>query len=121
MNTITERFLSQSRGYNKDQVERYIQIISDEYGKLQRQYEEMSKKYAAFAEQGVTDMEAVEKVVMAAEINARQVIDTAQGEAARIVEEAHRELGTLQQEKTSLISEISGLVNRLHGIMLVTE
>ena len=121
MNTITERFLSQPQGYDKDQVERYIQMLSDEYDKLRKQYREMTRKYAVFTTQGPADTETVAKAVKTAEIKAKQMIDAAQREAARIVEDAYRELEKLQQEKSSLNSEISGLVNRLRGIVLVTE
>ena len=121
MNPITERFTTQPRGYDKNQVDRYIQMLSDEYDNLQKQYAELSNQYASVTTQSSAHMEAISKALVSAEVHAKQIITEAKNEAARIIGGAHMELQKLQQDKASAVAEINNLVNRLRGLISTTN
>ena len=117
MNRITEHFTSQTRGYDKNEVNRYIQKITEEYNKLQEQYVELSNQHELLLSQTNANMEVIFKVLVDAELNAKQITADAKNEAARIIGSAHMELQKLQQDKASAVSEINDIVNRLRGLI----
>ena len=117
MNTITERFTIQALGYDKEQVDGYIQKLTDEYYRLQSQFAELAAKAESQERQPAANMEAISKALVHAETMAMQIIADANSEAARIVGEAHMELQKMQQEKVAATAEISSLMNRLQGVL----
>lgn len=116
MNTITELFTKQLRGYNERQVDSYIQMLAGEYDKLQKQYEELSNQYEFLTAQATAKMEVISKVLVQAETSADQIIENAKDEAERLTANARTEFANLQRYKAAVIAEISGIASRLHGL-----
>ena len=110
MNTITERFGVRIRGYDRKQVQSYIQMLSGEYDKLQKQYAELLT-------QSVTNIEVISKVLVDAEMNANKIIADAKDEAEKIVGSASVELRELQQHKSDLIAEINSIANKSYSLV----
>ena len=122
MSGIKVPFTTQDVGYDRDQVDRYIVKITDEYTNLQEKYTELHARYDAKPKQ--TDigigMEAVSKAIVDAEVRAIQIIAEANNEAAQIKGSAHVELVHLQQEKDRVVSEIFDMIKGLKGVIPFT-
>ena len=71
MSTVTSLFKNQVRGYDRDQVDSYIQKLTTEYCRLQNQLQELSGKY----EQQNVDNEASSEIVAEISTDVSQAID----------------------------------------------
>ena len=128
--TIKIPFATQTMGYDRNQVDRYIQKLADEYRALQQKYNELSSRASAPSVQQAgarqwtaqdASMEAISKAIVDAEVKAIQIVAEAKNEASRVVGNAYNELGKIQQEKERAIAEIDVLVMRLREIVPAVE
>jgi len=117
MSGIKVPFATQKTGYDQDQVDRYINKLTDEYTNLQQKYSDLFAKYEAQAKQSDVGMAAVSKAIIDAEVRAIQIVSEANNEAAQIKGSAHVELVHIQQEKDRVINEIFELVKSLKGVI----
>jgi cell division septum initiation protein DivIVA len=109
-------FTKQAVGYDQDQVDKYIQKLTDEYKLLHQKFTEMSERQDLIASQStqpVIHTEAISKALVDAEVKAIQIVAEAKNEATRIIENAYMEIGQLQQARERTIGEINELVNGL--------
>ena len=117
MNAITKKFTNQIRGYDKSQVDSYIQKLTYEYGKLQEQYMELSGQHELLQKKANTGMGMIAKVLVDAERNAVGIIADAKNEAARVVGNAHVEFEKLQQDKAIVVAEINEMADKLREMI----
>jgi len=117
MNTNKILFSTQAIGYDQDQVDSYIQKLTDEYDSLQRNFTELYDRYDRLVKKSGVGMASVSQTMADAEVKAEQLITEANNEAARIIRNAHIELGQIQHTKDRLITEISDILNGLRGIV----
>ena len=115
-------FTTQSMGYDKNQVDGYIQKLSQEYHKMQTAYTDLTGQYDLLARsQPDTNMRAISRALVTAETTAMQIIEDAKSEASRITDKAYAELRQLRQEKECLTAEITEMVKRLNAILPINE
>jgi len=109
-------------GYDKNQVDGYIQKLSQEYHKMQTAYTDLTSQYDLLARsQPDTNMRAISRALVTAETTAMQIIEDAKSEASRITDKAYAELRQLRQEKECLTAEITEMVKRLNAILPINE
>ena len=113
MNTITEHFVNRAMGYDKGQVDSYIQKLTEEYCKLQSQYEELNSRCEQLQEQPPVNTEKISKALVDAEARAIQIIVDAKSEAVQMIRSAHMELQRIQDEKANAVEQINGIMNKL--------
>ena len=138
--TIKIPFATQEMGYDRNQVDRYVQKLADEYKSLQQKYNEMVEQVnyapqpapqphiapqpapqpAPHARPDV-NAEAIGKALVDAEVKAIQIVTEAKNEASRIMQSAYEELGKIQQEKEYVTVEINALVRRLRELVPTAE
>ena len=117
MDGIKVPFATQKAGYDKDQVDRYVSKLADEYTGLQQKYTDLYAKYEAQTKQADAGLTAVSKAIVDAEIRAIQILAEANNEAAQIKGSAHVELVHMQQEKDRVVSDIFEMIKNLKGIV----
>ena len=111
-------FNTQSMGYDKNQVDGYIQKLSQEYNKLQTAYTDLTGQYDLLARsQPDTNIRAISRALVTAETTAMQIVESAKAEASQIKNEAYAELGQLRNEKECLAAEITEMVKGLNAIL----
>lgn len=114
-------FTTQAVGYDREQVDKYVQKLADEYRNLQSKYTELSEKIDSNSraiQSGNSNVEAISKALVDAEVKAIQIIAEARNEATKIVETAYAEIEQLQQQKERAILEIRDIVNVLKDMIL---
>ena len=129
--TIKIPFATQEMGYDRNQVDKYVQKLADEYRGLQNKYNELvERKNGAPSPDGRSDAniglssinaEAISKAIVDAEVKAIQIVTEAKNEASRVIGNAYSELGKIQQEKDRVILEINALVRKLKEIIPTVE
>ena len=124
--TIRIPFATQENGYDRNQVDRYVQKLADEYKGLQQMYNGLveQRSYApppppppAPPTRPEVNAEAVGKALVDAEVKAIQIVAEAKNEASRIIGSAYADLGKIQQEKERVILEINSLMRKLKEIV----
>jgi len=115
MGSVKVPFTTQKMGYDRDQVDKYINKLTGEYSSLHKKYTELFSKYDLHAKQSDMGMAAVSKAIVDAEVRAIQIIAEANNEAAQIKGSAHVELVHMQQEKDHVVNEIFDMIKRLKG------
>ena len=118
--TIKIPFATQEMGYDRNQVDRYVQKLADEYRGLQHKFNELSEKKdgsGVTSERHGINAEAISKAMVDAEVKAIQIVAEAKNEASRVIGNAYNELGKIQQEKERVIVEINALVRKLKDII----
>ena len=109
-------------GYDRNQVDRYVQKLADEYRGLQHKFNEVSeKKDGPVSDRQNINAEAISKAIVDAEVKAIQIVAEAKNEASRVIGNAYNELGKIQQEKERVIVEINALVRKLKDIIPTVE
>lgn len=116
-------FTDQTPGYDKRQVDSYIQKLTAEYTALQEQHSKLAAAYqglnnqcsAAQAPPPHPGADVIAKALIDAETTAGRIIDDAQNEAARIVGGAQEEYRQMQAEQHRLHNEIGCVMDRLRG------
>ena len=92
-------FLREKNGYDRKQVDSYIEKLSEMYQKIYNEYINVSGKYKELLESGENaapqertevDPEIVAKTLMNAEMLAQRITVEAQAEAAKLMAEAQR-------------------------------
>jgi len=129
--TIKIPFATQAMGYDRNQVDKYIQKLADEYRNLQQKFNELSSRTDSSpdrqlierqsADRQNSNMEAISKAIVDAEVKAIQIVAEAKNEASRVVGNAYNELGKIQQEKERVVTEINGLVKRLIDVVPASD
>ena len=130
--TIKIPFATQEMGYDRNQVDKYVQKLADEYRGLQHKYNELSEKkngtmsldsgkHEANSSVNNINAEAISKAIVDAEVKAIQIVTEAKNEASRVIGNAYSELGKIQQEKERVILEINALVRKLKEIIPTVE
>ena len=117
MNRITEHFKTSSRGYDKNQVNEYISMLTTEFENLQNQYTALQQQSEQNQNDPTNNMELISKVLLKAELTSKRIIEDANNEAARIVGDAHVEMEKLQLSKAAIYNEISNLVSELYRLI----
>ena len=117
MSTVKIPFSTQETGYNQNQVDKYIQKLTSEYGSLQQKYNELAAKSEQAAQKPDESMKAIAKALVDAEIKGIQIITEAKSEASRIVGNAYEELDQVKEAKDRTLIEIKELLNGLKEIM----
>jgi len=115
MTTITKYFAEQANGYDKQQVSRYIQKLSDEYSKLHSKFNELANQHDELLKQSFAKREAISKALVDAETKAIEILTDAKAEAARIVESAHSEFQEIQQENSLANADIYRVLTKLRN------
>ena len=128
-------FATQENGYDRNQVDRYVQKLADEYRGLQQMYNDLieQRNYtppppvapvqapapapAPSPARSELNAEAIGKALVDAEVKAIQIVTEAKSEASRIIGGAYAELGKIQQEKERVITEINSLMRKLKEIV----
>ena len=131
-------FATQENGYDRNQVDRYVQKLADEYRGLQQMYNDLVEQRSYTppqpqpapvpqpqpqpqpqlqASRPDVNAEAIGKALVDAEVKAIQIVTEAKSEASRIIGSAYSELGKIQQEKERVIVEINGLMRKLKDIV----
>ena len=112
-------FATQESGYDRNQVDRYVQKLADEYKGLQQMYNDLieQKNYTPQPSRQEINAEAIGKALVDAEVKAIQIVSEAKNEASRILGSAYAELSKIQQEKERVIIEINSLIRRLKEIV----
>ena len=122
MEMVKIPFTTQSMGYDKDQVDGYIQKLSQEYDKMQTAYTDLTGQYDLLARsQPNTNMRAISRALVTAETTAMQIVENAKAEASRIRNEAYAEVGQLRKEKECFTAEIAEMVKGLKAILPAGE
>ena len=116
MEANTIPFALKGMGYDPDQVDRYFQKISGEYGNLQHSYTELYQKYDDLIKQTNLNRDVVAKTMMDAEARVRNMTAEAKAEADKIIENARRDLAAAQKAKALLVNEIKNMVDKLQAI-----
>ncbi|MCL2014375.1 MAG: DivIVA domain-containing protein [Oscillospiraceae bacterium] len=111
-------FSTKEMGYDPIQVDQYLQKLSDEYNSLQQSYTDLFGKYDALTRQSGVSLEAISKAMVNAEVQAMRIVAEAKSEASKIIQDAHRDLTFIQNEKARLKTEIGGIANRLKSLGL---
>lgn len=115
-------------GYDQNQVDRYLQKLTDEYESLQQQVADLSderdrlmrqpQSRAQAGEAGKEiSMEAISKALVDAEVKAIQVVADAKAEAARIIENAQSDVKKIHQEKSRAAAEVVAITERLKNLI----
>ena len=134
MNTaIKIPFATQENGYDRNQVDRYVQKLADEYRGLQQMYNDLIEQRnftpppppaptpvqapAPPPFRSEVNAEAIGKALVDAEVKAIQIVTEAKSEASRVIGGAYAELGKIQQEKERVIAEINSLMRKLKEIV----
>ena len=120
MNGMKVPFALQKMGYDQDQVDRYIDKITDEYTSLQQKYTDLYAKYNVQTKQSDAGMAAVSKAIVDAEVSAIQIVAEANNEAAQIKGHAHAELVHIQQEKDRVVNEIFEIIKALKRVVPIS-
>lgn len=121
MSTARVPFSQQEMGYSQNQVDRYIEKLTSEYGNLQQKYNELSAQSEQKDLPSEDSMRAIAKALVDAEIKGIQIISEAKGEAARIIGNAYEELEQVKEAKDRTFLEIKELMNGLKDIMPVNN
>ena len=131
-------FATQENGYDRNQVDRYVQKLADEYKGLQQMYNELveQKSYVPTppappmpppvpsqppTSRPEVNAEAIGKALVDAEVKAIQIVAEAKSEASRIIGGAYAEIGKIQQEKERVVAEINALMRKLKDIVPTME
>ena len=124
MNRITDHFKSAMKGYDKNQVDHYIQKVTDEYHILQNQFEELFSKYDnlmikydTLKKQPTANMDTITKALADAETKAGQIVVDARKEATHIIESMREKLQEIELQKSCMIAEVDGLTNKIYGLI----
>ena len=125
--TIKIPFATEAMGYDRGQVDRYVQKLADEYRSLQQKHKALADRFektyedpanaGAPAEPPTIDEQAISKAMVDAEIKAIQIVTEAKNEAARVVEDAYLELDRVQKDKDRVVAEINTIIRRLTGAL----
>ncbi|MCL2112040.1 MAG: DivIVA domain-containing protein [Clostridiales bacterium] len=118
-------FATQSMGYDRSQVDRYVQKLADEYRSLQLKFKVLSERFekteslAASRSGDAMDVgtQAISKAMVDAEVKAIEIVAEAKNEASKVVDNAHAELANIQRERERVVAEVSTLMNRLRDVM----
>jgi len=110
-------FQTQEMGYNKEQVDKYIRKLAEEYGKLQDKVVDLTEKAARPEANNDESMKAIAKAMVDAEIKGIHIVTEAKNEAARIIEDAYRELEQIKGAKDRTVHEINDLMKGLKDIV----
>ena len=111
-------FATKPMGYDPDQVNQYLQKLMGEYRNLQQNYAQLLQKHNDLEKQSGVNMDAIAKAMVEAEAHAIRIVAKAKEEASQIVQDAKLNLIVLKNEKSQVISEISGIADRLKAIDL---
>jgi len=117
MNKINVPFTTDTKGYNTEQVDKYIQTISEEYEILTQKYNELSDEHKKCSSRSAPNMEAIAKALVGAEERAIQVVADAEREAARIIQTANMEVEKIYEAKANLINEVGNLTNEVNKVV----
>ena len=110
-------FADENFGYNKNQVDEYIQKLAAEYQELHAEYAKILNRYSSRLTQPGASMEAIAKALVDAESMAIQITSEAKSEAARIIDDARSELEGIRAEKACLTLEINDILRRLQELV----
>ena len=121
MTTTTIPFASAEMGYDREQVDKYLQKLAGEYSGLQRLHTELTSKYNALVKQSNDNMGAIAKAMVDAETHAIRIVSEANAEASKIVNGAQDELKMIRNERARLITEISGIIDGLKLLPRASE
>ncbi|MBP1588405.1 MAG: DivIVA domain-containing protein [Clostridia bacterium] len=98
-------FATEKKGYNKKQVDEYLETVKNEYNALHKENEELKSKLAAETSDSEAKATAVARVLIQADMTAERVIAEANSEAEKITSEATQKaesiLGSAQAEVRS--------------------
>ena len=100
------QFLEQRNGYDKEQVDSYIDKLTAEYMSLSEKYVEISKRYDDSAGLPAKTLEN-------ARAAAAQIVSQAQSEAVKMIYSAQNEVARLYAEKEKIISALNIFMNRM--------
>ena len=117
MSTVKVPFQTQELGYNKGQVDKYVQKLSEEYGNLQQRFIELSERAGKPDVYSDDTARAIAKAMVDAEIKGIQIVTEAKSEAARIIENAYIELEQIKGAKDRTLLEISDLMKSLKEVV----
>jgi len=120
-NNGTALFTTQAMGYNKDQVDEYIQRLSAEYSNLLDKYNHsLAAKADAFINTApAANVEAVGRALVDAQAKGMEIIAAAKSEAAHIVNGANSEYNRIETERNRLLAEMNHLLDGLKKIIPV--
>ena len=113
-------FQIQEMGYNKEQVDKYVRKLAEEYGNLQQRIVDLSEKASKPDVQSDEAMKAIAKAMVDAEIKGIHIVTEAKNEAGRIIEDAYKELEQIKGAKNRTILEINDLMKGLKDIVPAT-
>jgi len=109
------------KGYSKEQVDAYIQMLADEYEKVlaeKKALEDELDEAKSDKEHGdKSHNEAIASAIISAELASKQIIANAKAEANRISAEANYSMDAVNRKKEVAYEEIKQLVNRLTAIV----
>ena len=121
MTQTTAFFAVKPTGYDPEQVDRYIRLLTEEYSSLVQRYNDLGERYtelegsqrtalpaesqpAYTAEQGrsqaVGQQDAIAKALVYAELHSKRTIDEAREEAAKLLAIANSEASRILDEST---------------------
>ena len=119
MSAMKVPFTTQEMGYSKDQVDKYIKKLAEEYGNLQQKFSELSEKASRPEVHSDDTMRAIAKAMIDAEVKGIQIVTEAKSEAGRIIADAYAELEQIKSAKERTILEINDLMKGLKDIVPV--
>ena len=115
-------FNEAKRGYNKEQVNEYIQTLNSEYEKLTEEYqvllneteeEKRNDEYTEEENRNDEYKEVISSAIIKAEMASKQIIADAQFEAKVIIHEANQEIQKINNTKQTILREVEHLSNKL--------
>jgi len=106
-------------GYNKAQVDEYIQRLSAEYSNLFDKYNRFVSEQSdpLISTVPAANAEAVGRALVDAQTKRMEIIAGAKAEAERIVNGAYSEYSRIETERDRLIAEMNHLINDLRKII----
>ena len=113
------KFEEARKGYNKEQVDVYIQTLADEYEKVLAENKALEDELDE-AKNDNSHNEAIASAIISAELASKQIIANAKAEANRISAEANHSIDEVNRKKEVAHEEIKQLVNRLTAIVSET-
>lgn len=110
------KFEEAKRGYNKEQVDGYIETINAEYQKLLTEYKALEDELEE-TENNTSHNEAIASALINAEISKKQIIAKAQFDAKRIIKDANCKIEELSMKRNIILDEIEKLSKILNDIL----
>ena len=110
------KFEDAKKGYNKKQVDTYIETINDEYQKVLAEYQALEEKMEE-SKSDTSHNDVIAAALINAEIAGKQVVANAHLEAKRITGEASGDIEKILKKKESVLREVEKLSDMLIAVI----